>query len=173
MEVLILRHRDKIFTTIYMLVRDHAAAEDIFQECFLKFIRMVKDAGSAYTEQGRFLPWITRMARNMCIDYFRRLKVRRPVPLDNHSDLEDILGPADGHAGSALEQREDCNRVRAAIAQLSPEQREVVSLRIYMELSFKEIADLTGVSINTALGRMRYALINMRKMLQEQEVYVG
>lgn len=172
MEAIILRHKDKIFTTIYMLVRDHAAAEDIFQECFLKIIRMVRETDSAYAEQGRFLPWVMRMARNMCMDYFRRQKVRRPVQIAHPSDLEDIIGPAAGHAGTALEQREDCLRVRAAIARLSDDQREVVSLRIYGELSFKEIAELTGVSINTALGRMRYALINMRRMLQEQEAGV-
>ena len=173
MEVLILRHKDKIFTAIFMLVRDHAMAEDIFQECFLKIIRMVRDTKSPYAEQGRFLPWVMRMARNMCIDHFRRLKVRRAVPMDHHSDLEVLIGPAEGHAGSALEQREDCQRVREVMAQLSDEQREVVSLRIYGELSFKEIAAITGVSINTALGRMRYALINMRRLLQEAEVKVS
>lgn len=169
MEALIVRHKDKVFTTIYLLVRDHALAEDIFQECFLKVIRMIQDADSAYAEQGRFLPWVMRMARNMCIDYFRRLKVRRPVSFENPAELENLIGPAPGHAGTALEQREAQHLVREAIARLSEEQREVVSLRIYGELSFKEIAEITGVSINTALGRMRYALINMRRMLQEQE----
>lgn len=168
MEALILRHKDKIYTAIYLLVRDRALAEDIFQECFLKVIRMVREADSAYAEQGRFLPWVMRMARNMCIDHFRRMKVRRPVQFDNVA-LEDLIGPAGGHAGTAMEQREACQQVREAIALLSEEQREVVSLRIYGELSFKEIAELTGVSINTALGRMRYALINMRRMLQEKE----
>jgi len=169
MEVLILRHKDKIFTAIYTLVRDRAVAEDIFQECFLKVIRMVKEAGSPYAEQGRFLPWIMRMARNMCIDHFRRVKVRRPLHLSGEDSLEDVLGAAPGGAATAIEQREVCHQVREAMALLSQEQREVVSLRIYGELSFKEIAELTGVSINTALGRMRYALINMRRSLQEQE----
>lgn len=170
METLILRHKDKVYTAIYLLVRDRNLAEDIFQDCFLKVIRSMKEMDENYAEQGRFLPWVLRVARNLCIDHFRRVKVRMPVTLSDGSDLEDMLWAGPETAATGMEQRETCRQVRAVIERLPEEQREVVNLRVYGELSFKEIADITGVSINTALGRMRYALLNMRRMLGKQEL---
>lgn len=170
MEALILRHKDKVYTAIYLLLRDRNLAEDIFQDCFLKVIKAMKETDENYAEQGRFLPWVLRVARNLCIDHFRRVKVRMPVTLSDGSDLEDMLWAGPETAATAMEQRETCKQVREVIERLPAEQKEVVNLRVYGELSFKEIADLTGVSINTALGRMRYALLNMRRMLGKEEL---
>lgn len=168
LELIVERYKDKMYTAIYMLVKDRNLAEDLFQETFLKIIRTIK-AGN-YSEQGKFLPWAMRVAHNLCMDHFRRVKQNIPVTLPDGRDISEILPIADGTASDRIELRQTGEKVRAMIERLPDEQREVITLRIYGEFSFKEIAEQTGVSINTALGRMRYALINMRRMIDEKQL---
>jgi RNA polymerase sigma factor (sigma-70 family) len=167
LEVLINRHKDKIYTSVYMLVKDKYLAEDIFQDTFLKIIRTIREG--RYTEQGKFLPWAVRVAHNLCMDYFRKVKVQVPVVFTDGSDIASLFS---GYLSGAekMEKQETEKSVRQLIESLPEDQREVVVLRLYGDLSFKEIADLTGVSINTALGRMRYSLINLRKMIQDKKL---
>ena len=167
-ETIIARYKDKMYTAIYMLVKDQYLAEDIFQEAFLKIIRTIKSG--RYAEQGKFLPWALRVAHNLCMDHFRRVRQQVSVTMADGSEIADLLPMAHTNGGERLEERQTHQSVRELIESLPEEQREVVTLRIYGELSFKEIADMTDVSINTALGRMRYGLINLRKMITEQKL---
>lgn len=168
LEHLVSRHKSRIFTSIYLCVKDKYLAEDIFQDTFIKVIDSLH-AGS-YKEEGKFLPWVLRISHNLCIDHFRRQK-RMPGIVD--ADGKDVFS----YLSFETESREEAiireqmgARLKKLIQQLPDEQREVLVLRHYAEMSFKEIADMTGVSINTALGRMRYALINLRKMMPEKVV---
>lgn len=164
LEMLINRHKDRIFTTIILIVKDSYIAEDLFQETFIKIIKNLKKG--KYNEEGKFLPWAIRIARNMAIDYFRKMK---RMPTVTRSDGEDVFRKIKLAVDNREEQmirHEKESMVRAVINKLPEEQRQVLILRHYGDLSFKEIAAMTGVSINTALGRMRYALNNMRKMME-------
>ena len=164
LEMLINRHKDRIFTTIILIVKDSYIAEDLFQETFIKIIKNLKKG--KYNEEGKFLPWAIRIARNMAIDYFRKMK---RMPTVTRSDGEDVfrkIKPAVDNHEEQMIRLEKESMVRAVINKLPEEQRQVLILRHYGDLSFKEIAAMTGVSINTALGRMRYALNNMRKMME-------
>lgn len=165
--VLINRYKDKVYTSVYMLVKDKYLAEDIFQDTFLKIIKTIKEG--RYSEQGKFLPWAIRVAHNLCMDHFRRTRQQIPVTLPDGEDISYIFGASDLVADS-IEKRQVHNSVRRLVEELPEEQREVIVLRIYADLSFKDISDLTGVSINTALGRMRYGLINLRKMITEKQM---
>lgn len=167
LEVLINRYKDKVYTSVYMLVKDKYLAEDIFQDAFLKMIKTIKDG--RYAEQGKFLPWAIRVAHNLCMDHFRRSRQQIPVTLPDGRDISVLFGDADT-ASDGLERRQVHESVRKLVEELPEEQREVIVLRIYADLSFKEISELTGVSINTALGRMRYALINLRKLIVDKEL---
>ncbi len=167
LEVLIHRYKDKIYTSVYMLVKDKYLAEDIFQDTFLKIIKTIKEG--RYAEQGKFLPWAVRVAHNLCMDHFRRTRLHIPVTLPDGQDISDLFGAGD-MASDGIEKRQSHESVRKLIEELPEEQREVIVLRIYADLSFKEISDLTGVSINTALGRMRYALINLRKIIIDKQM---
>jgi RNA polymerase sigma-70 factor (ECF subfamily) len=167
-ETLVMRYKDKMYTAIYILVKDQYLAEDIFQEAFLKIIRTIKSG--RYAEQGKFLPWALRVAHNLCMDHFRRVRQQVPVTTEDGREIPDLLPMAHANGGERLEERQTHQSVRQLVESLPEEQREVVTLRIYGELSFKEIADLTNVSINTALGRMRYGLINLRKKISEQKL---
>lgn len=164
---LIYRHKDKLYTSIYMLVKDKFLAEDLFQDTFLKIIKTIKDG--RYSEQGKFLPWAVRVARNLCMDYFRRTRLQVAITLPDGQDISAIFGNSD-FAADGIERRQVHDSVRKLVEGLPEEQREVIVLRIYADLSFKEISDLTGVSINTALGRMRYALINLRKLIADKQL---
>ena len=168
LEVLVLRYKDKIYTAIYMLVKDKYLAEDLFQDAFLKMIKTMRDG--RYSEQGKFLPWAIRVAHNLCMDYFRRTRNQIPVTLPDGTDISTLIGQQANSASDAMERKQVQADVRQLIEQLPKEQMEVIVLRIYGELSFKEISDITSVSINTALGRMRYGLINLRKMIEEQQM---
>lgn len=168
LEMLINRHKERIFTTIILIVKDSYIAEDLFQETFIKIIKNLKKG--KYNEEGKFLPWALRIARNMAIDYFRKMK-RMPTVTD--SDGEDVFRKIKIQTENREQEiirTEDENRVRSMIDKLPEEQRQVLILRHYGDLSFKEIAEMTNVSINTALGRMRYALSNMRKMLEQASI---
>jgi len=167
LEVLINRYKDKVYTSVYMLVKDKYLAEDIFQDAFLKMIKTIKDG--RYAEQGKFLPWAIRVAHNLCMDHFRRTRVQIPVTLPDGQEIGNLFGAGD-FVADGIEKRQVHDSVRKLVEELPEEQREVVVLRIYADLSFKQISDVTGVSINTALGRMRYALINLRKMVSDKQM---
>ncbi|GAA4465031.1 sigma-70 family RNA polymerase sigma factor [Nemorincola caseinilytica] len=167
LSVLITRHKDKVYTTLYMLVKDKYLAEDLFQDTFLKIVKTIKEG--RYCEQGKFLQWAVRVARNLCMDHFRRTKVQVPVTLPDGQDISAIFGQSDLVA-DAIERRQVHESVRKLVEGLPYEQREVIVLRMYSDLSFKEISELTGVSINTALGRMRYALINLRRLIADKQL---
>src|SRR6185312_4461707 len=151
----------------YMLVKDKYLAEDIFQDAFLKMIKTIKDG--RYAEQGKFLPWAIRVAHNLCMDHFRKTRQQIPVTLPDGQDICTLLGSGETPSDS-IERRQSHDDVRKLVEDLPEEQREVIVLRIYADLSFKEISELTGVSINTALGRMRYGLINLRRMITEKQM---
>lgn len=168
-EKLIHRHQNKVFAYISLYIRDQALAEDIFQDTFLKVIQSVK-AGK-YSDNGKFLSWVMRIAHNLIIDHFRRIKQMNTISSDNYeSDLFNSKRFAEDNIEDDLVKRQIHQDVRKMISHLPDDQREVVILRHYAGLSFREIAEITEVSINTALGRMRYALINMRKLMEEKNI---
>lgn len=167
-EVLLHRYKAKIYTSIYLFVKDRALAEDIFQEVFIKIIDTLRKG--RYNHEGKFVQWAMRIAYNLCVDYHRRNKRRAHVGKSEEFDIFDILRVNDDGPDDNMIRTEMHHRVRQLVDALPPEQREVVILRHYADMSFKEIAALTRVSINTALGRMRYALINIRKMMAEKSV---
>ena len=152
-----------------MLVKDKYLAEDIFQDTFLKIIKTIKSG--KYNEQGKFLPWAVRVGHNLCMDHFRRSRQQIPVTLPDGQDISSLFGAGD-MASDGIEKRQVHDSVRRLIEELPEEQCEVIVLRIYADLSFKQISELTGVSINTALGRMRYALLNLRKMIMDKQLVV-
>lgn len=167
-EELLTRYKDKIYTSIYLFVKDQSQAEDIFQEVFIKIIDTLRKG--KYNHEGKFVQWAMRIAYNMCVDQFRRNK-RRPVVQPTETfDIFDVLHSHELNAEQSIMRSQTHQKVRALVDMLPAEQREVVILRHYADMSFKEIAKLTDVSINTALGRMRYALINIRKMIEEKQV---
>ncbi|MEE9440260.1 MAG: sigma-70 family RNA polymerase sigma factor [Saprospiraceae bacterium] len=161
-EVLLTRHKDKIYTSIYLFVKDRDLANDLFQDVFIKIIDTLRKG--KYNHEGKFLQWAMRIAYNMCVDNFRRNKRRTKISATETFDIFDILQCKDDNMDTTMIKSEMHQKVRKLVDQLPPEQREVVILRHYADMSFKEISQLTRVSINTALGRMRYALINMKKM---------
>jgi len=165
---LLTRHKDRVYTAIFLLVKDEILAEDLFQDTFIKVIENLRQG--KYSEKGRFLPWVLRIAHNLCIDYFRRTSRMPKIVTRDGVDIFSILQFADDRADKTMSHHETSIVMRDLIAQLPEEQREVLILRHYADLSFKEIATITDVSINTALGRMRYALLNMRKMIAEQQI---
>lgn len=167
-ETLLNRYKDKIFTSIYLFVKDTAKAEDIFQEVFIKIIRTLREG--KYNHEGKFGPWAMRIAYNLCVDNFRRNKRHSIVQPNENFDIFDVLSSKEMNAEQNMIRSQMHDKVRQLVDELPPEQREVVILRHYADMSFKEIAALTRVSINTALGRMRYALINIRKMVEERDV---
>lgn len=168
LETLIYRYKDKIYTGIFMLVKDQYTAEDIFQDAFLKIIRTIR--AGRYAEQGKFLPWAMRVAHNLCMDHFRKIRQQVPVTLSDGTDLAELLTGPEDIASARIEKRQTYDTIRQLIEMLPEEQREVIVLRIYGDLSFKEISELTRVSINTALGRMRYGLINLRRLIDERKL---
>lgn len=167
-ETLLQRYKGKIYTSIYLFVKDRALAEDIFQEVFIKIIDTLRKG--KYNHEGKFVQWAMRISYNMCVDYHRRNKRRSHINPTEEFDIFDVLRVGDDAADTMIMRSETHTRIRRLVDSLPEEQREVVILRHYADMSFKEIASLTRVSINTALGRMRYALINIRKMMVEREI---
>lgn len=159
------RHKRKVWSHIYLMVRDREVTEDIFQETFIKVVNVLKS--DRYTDEGKFLPWVLRVAHNMVIDHFRRGKKMHLLRSDDEHDVFARIKQTDQNVEQRMVNLQIDEDVRKLIDTLPPEQREVVIMRTYMNMSFKEIADVTQVSINTALGRMRYALINMRKLIDK------
>jgi len=169
LEMLIKRHERKVYTYILMMVRKPHLAEDLMQETFVKVIRSLKEG--RYSENNRFQSWLMRIAHNLVIDHFRHEKQYREISNDDYPvDLFNTPRFAEMNVEQTMVFDRVLTEVRMLIDQLPEDQREVIMLRYYADLSFKEIADLTNVSINTALGRMRYALINLRKTVKEKNL---
>ncbi|WP_136481148.1 RNA polymerase sigma factor [Cognatitamlana onchidii] len=168
LECLIIRHKQKIYSFIYSKVYDKDVAEDIFQDTFIKVIKTLKRG--AYNEEGKFLPWVMRIAHNLVIDFFR--KNNRMPKFDNTGEFSifSVLSDASLNAEKTIIKEQVENDVRRLVDELPEDQKEVLLMRIYNDMSFKEISDRTGVSINTALGRMRYALINLRKIIDKHNI---
>ena len=167
-EELLLRHKQKIYVSIYLFVKDSTLAEDIFQEVFIKIIDTLRKG--KYNHEGKFLQWALRISYNMCVDYFRRNKRKPKTTTTDSFDIFDVLPLSDLNAEQAMVRDQTHDKIKDLLDLLPEEQREVVILRHYADMSFKEISKLTRVSINTALGRMRYALINIRKIIEEKEL---
>jgi RNA polymerase sigma factor (sigma-70 family) len=167
-ECLVLRHKDKLYTSIHFLVKDKYLAEDIFQDVFIRVIDTVR--GGRYTEEGKFLPWAMRIAHNLCVDHFRKVKRTPTIKTGDDTDIFEILNFTEESPEEKLIKKQSHNRVRDMLDLLPEDQREVIILRHYADLSFKEIAEMTHCSINTALGRMRYGLINLRKMMVQKQI---
>jgi RNA polymerase sigma factor (sigma-70 family) len=164
-EVLLHRHKSRIYTAIYLIVKDRYKAEDLLQETFIKAVNTIK--GGRYNEEGKFLPWLSRIAHNMAIDAFRRSRRYPEIILEDGSGVFNSMEFSEDSAESVQIAQETQTRLRDYIKELPTEQKQVLVMRHYMDMSFQEIADKTGVSINTALGRMRYALINLRKKMTQ------
>jgi RNA polymerase sigma factor (sigma-70 family) len=164
---LLRRHQTRIFSTIYLIVKDRYVAEDLLQETCIKAVNTIR--AGRYNEEGKFLPWIVRIAHNLAIDYFRKTKRHPEVVLEDGSFVFNNMEFSEDSYESLRIKKETHARLRDFIKELPDNQREVLVMRHYMDMSFKEISDITGVSINTALGRMRYALINLRKKMNKQQ----
>ncbi|MFD3275550.1 RNA polymerase sigma factor [Aquirufa echingensis] len=167
-ETLVKRSKSKVYTTIYLIVKDRYIAEDLMQEAYIKAIDVIKSG--RYNEEGKFLPWILRISHNMAIDHFRKDKRYPTIVMEDGSKVFNSFDFAEDSVEEQQMKADQVENIREMIKKLPDEQREVLVMRHYEDLSFQEIADQTGVSINTALGRMRYALINLRKMLNKQEI---
>jgi RNA polymerase sigma-70 factor (ECF subfamily) len=166
--VLIKRHQSKIYGFIYSKMADRDVADDVFQDTFIKVIKTLKS--NSYNEEGKFLPWVMRISHNLIVDHYRKNKkmpmLRETEEFSIFSVLTDTSMNAEGRIITEVIEKD----LQKIIKQLPDDQREVLTMRIYQDLSFNEIAELTGVSINTALGRMRYALMNLRKLIEKNQI---
>jgi RNA polymerase sigma-70 factor (ECF subfamily) len=167
-ESLLSRHQEKVYKKIHFIVRDSELANDLFQDTFIKVIRLLKEG--KYIEEGKFQPWILRIAHNMAIDHFRRNKKMKMVRSRDEYDVFATIDNSEDHIEDRLVESQIHSDVLKLIDELPMDQQEVVRMRMYQNLSFKEIAETTGVSINTALGRMRYAVINLRKIVDDNNI---
>lgn len=169
LEILIHRHKSRVFSYILLIVRNQELAEDIFQETFIKVIKSLKKG--RYTDNGKFISWVLRISHNLIIDHFRKEKLKGTVSNDS---METYLFNSPKFADETVEDQlvysQILSEVKDLVKELPEDQQQVIYMRHYLDLSFKEIADLTDVSINTALGRMRYALINLRKLVEKKNL---
>ena len=168
MSILVDRHKSRIFTTIYLIVKDRYIAEDILQDVFIKTINIIKQ--KRYNEQGKFLPWILRIAHNQAIDHFRKEKRNPKITLADGSDIFNCLKFSEDFSESENLSKDSKRFLKKTIENLPEKQKQVLIMRHYMDMSFQEIAEATNVSINTALGRMRYALIALRKKIKPKQI---
>jgi len=168
LEILIKRHQQRLYRFIYSKVQDKDVTEDVFQDTFIKVIRTLKKGN--YNEEGKFLPWVMRIAHNLVIDYFRKSKRMPSFKNSDDFDIFSILGDGSLNVEKKMIQEQIYSDVRELVYELPEEQKEVLIMRMYRDMSFKEISENTGVSINTALGRMRYALINLRKLIEKHKI---
>lgn len=168
LEVLVLRHKDKLYSSILFMVKDKYLAEDIFQDVFIRIIDTMR--GGRYTEEGKFLPWAMRIAHNLCVDHFRKVKRTPTIKNGDDKDIFEVLNFSEDGAETIMMKKQSHDRVREMLDRLPDDQREVIILRHFADMSFKEIAAMTNCSINTALGRMRYGLINLRKLMLQKQI---
>jgi RNA polymerase sigma factor (sigma-70 family) len=169
LEILIHRHKGRVYSYILLIVKNQELAEDIFQETFIKVIRSLKRG--KYVENGKFISWVLRISHNLIIDHFRKEKLQGTVSNDSlEIDVFNSQKYSEETIEDQLVNRQILSEVKYLVKELPEDQQQVIYMRHYMGLSFKEIADQTGVSINTALGRMRYALINLRKIIREKNL---
>lgn len=168
LEILIKRHQQRLFSFIYSKIPNRDITEDIFQDTFIKVIRTLKKG--KYNEEGKFLPWMMRIAHNLVIDYFRKSNRLPKFNTSDEFDIFSVIRDETINAESKIIKEQICNDVKVLIEELPVEQKEVLIMRIYNDMSFNEISENTGVSINTALGRMRYALINLRKIVEKNKI---
>ena len=167
-EKLLLRHKNRVYAFIISKVKNSDLADDIFQDTFIKVINSLNKG--KYNEEGKFLPWMMRIAHNLVIDYFRKDAKMRMVRANSDFDIFDILDDGNKNQEEIMINNQINSDLLKLIEQLPSDQMDVLKLRYFEDMSFKKISDITGVSINTALGRMRYALINLRKLAQEQHI---
>lgn len=175
LSVLVKRHKRRIFSYIFLITRNKALTEDVFQDTFFKVIQTLKKG--QYNEEGKFLPWILRIAKNLIIDHFRKIKKMPGIAYvineeGEETSIFDIIPEPNASAKDTEEEKLFKKQIRTIVNELPVEQKEVVIMRTYYDMSFKEISEITNVSINTSLGRMRYALINLKKMLEEKNVAI-
>ncbi|WP_111672666.1 RNA polymerase sigma factor [Algoriphagus litoralis] len=164
-DLLVDRYQSKVFTTIYLIVKDQSVAEDLLQDVFVKVVQTIHS--DRYSEEGKFQPWLMRIAHNLAIDYFRKAKRYPTILMEDGSNLFNSLMFAEASIEDHRMKEETFEMVKKLIEELPEAQKEVLVMRHYLDMSFQEIADQTGVSINTALGRMRYALIHLRKKMKQ------
>ena len=167
-EALLTRHKSRVFAFIMSKIKNRDLSEDIFQDTFIKVINSLQKG--KYNEEGKFLPWMMRIAHNLMIDYFRKGAKMRQVRPTAEFDIFDVLDDGNKNQEEEMIQTQVHADLKILIEQLPEEQKEVLKMRYFEDLSFKQISDLTGTSINTALGRMRYALINLRKLAEKQHI---
>lgn len=165
---LVYRYQSKIFSGIYLLVKDRYIAEDLFQETFIKIVGTLRSG--KYADQGKFLPWALRIAHNLCIDYFRKTKKNVKITMQDGTDIMSLFSISEDNVEQKVIKCQQENSMQVLVDKLPLEQREVIIMRIFGEMSFKEIAEITGVSINTALGRMRYGLLNLKRTIEENKM---
>jgi len=168
LSILIKRHQSKIYGFIYSKVTDRDISDDIFQDTFIKVIKTLKS--NSYNEEGKFLPWVMRISHNLIVDHFRRNKKMPMYRETEEFSIFSIMTDNSPNVENRIITEQVESDLQRIIEQLPDDQKEVLQMRIYQDLSFKEIADLTGVSINTALGRMRYALMNLRKVIEKNKI---
>jgi len=168
LEVLIVRHKQRIYSFIYSKVLNRDVTEDVFQDTFIKVINTLRKG--KYNEEGKFLPWVMRIAHNLVIDHFRKNNRMPKFRNTDEFDIFSVLSDGNLNAENILINEQIHNDVRELVEELPQDQKEVLIMRLYKDMSFKEIAEITDVSINTALGRMRYALINLRKIVEEKKI---
>jgi RNA polymerase sigma-70 factor (ECF subfamily) len=164
-DLLVDRYQSKVFTTIYLIVKDQYVAEDLLQDVFVKVVQTIHS--DRYSEEGKFQPWLMRIAHNLAIDHFRKSKRYPTILMEDGSNLFNSLMFAEASIEDHRVKEETLEMVKKLIEELPEAQKEVLVMRHYLDMSFQEIADQTGVSINTALGRMRYALIHLRKKMKQ------
>jgi len=168
LSILINKHQTRLFGFIFSKIQDRDAANDIFQDTFIKVIRTLKRGN--YNEQGKFLPWVMRISHNLIIDYFRKNNRMPKFKSKNDFDIFSVISDDSLNIENKIVDAQIEDHVRILLDELPEEQKAVIKMRIYQEMSFKEISESTGVSINTSLGRMRYGLINLRKMIDKHKI---
>ena len=164
-DLLVDRYKSKLFTTIFLIVKDQKIAEDLLQDVFVKVVKTLNS--DKYNEEGKFQPWVMRIAHNLAIDYFRKAKRYPTILMEDGSNIFNSLRFAEENVEDRQVRDENIELVKRLIEELPETQKQVLIMRHYLDMSFQEIADQTGVSINTALGRMRYALIHLRKKMKQ------
>jgi RNA polymerase sigma-70 factor (ECF subfamily) len=171
LEKLINRHKLRIFNFIKSKVLDRDTAEDIFQDTFIKVIKTLKSG--VYNEEGKFLPWVMRISHNLVIDFFRKNNRIPTIKNNDEYDVFKFISDTTPNVEMTLFQDQIISDLQKLVQELPEDQKEVLVMRLYRDMSFKEIAEVTGVSINTALGRMRYAVINIRKLIEENQIVLS